>query len=126
MDELKEVAQEEEELEDFFEIKLDQINSLILNHCYDEAESRLKALEHEEEKKGTLPTCRLTFFRGKNFMYQKKYDRAEWEFHNVIRRAKELHVPEETNLISEAYGNLGYISYYQNNFNAAIRYRSRR
>lgn len=123
LDELKEVAQEEEELEDFFEIKLDQINSLILNHCYDEAESRLKALEHEERKKGN-PThlCRLTFFRGKNFMYQKKYDRAEWEFHNVIRRAKELHVPEETNIISEAYGNLGYISYYQNNFNAAIRY----
>ena len=73
LDELKEVAQEGGVEKDFFEIKLDQINSLILNHCYDEAESRLKALEHEEKKKGTRPTCAASrFSAGKNSMYQKK------------------------------------------------------
>lgn len=123
LSELTEVEQEEVELEDYFEIKVDQVNALILSGCYDEAENRIKGLEHEEKKKGN-PThiCRLIFFRGKNYMYQKKYDRAEWEFHNVIRRCEEMDVPSETNLVSETYGNLGYIAYYQNNFNAAIRY----
>lgn len=123
LSELAEVEEEEAELENFFEIKLDQINALILNGCYGEADKRLKALEQEERKKGKPShMCRIALFRGKNFMYQKKYERAEWEFHNIIRRSKEVNIAKETNLVSEAFGNLGYIAYYKNDFNRAIRY----
>src|SRR5690625_968141 len=55
-------------------------------------------------------------------MYQKKYDQAEWEFQNTLRLCEEVAVSPETNLISETYGNLGYIAYYKNNYHAAIRY----
>lgn len=121
--ELTEVEHETAEMEHLFTTKLDQVNALILNGCYAEAERRLKTLESEAKKKGN-PThiCRLIFFRGKYYMYQKKYDRAEWEFHSAIRRCEEMNIASETNLVSETYGNLGYIAYYQNNFNLAIRY----
>lgn len=123
LSELTAIEQEEAELEKMFNLTIDQINALILNDCFSEAESRLKALEQHERKKGN-PThlCRIIFFRGKCYMYQAKYDRAEWEFHNVIRRAEEMDISPETNLISETYGNLGYIAYYQNNFHSAIQY----
>lgn len=123
--ELIKLEQETAEQEEHFVIKLDQVNALILNGCYSEAEQQIKVLEREEKKKGNpIHFCRLILLRGKNYMYQKKYDRAEWEFHNTIRRCEEMEIPSETNLVSETYGNLGYIAYYQNNFDAAIRYTS--
>ncbi|WP_054948857.1 helix-turn-helix domain-containing protein [Numidum massiliense] len=121
--ELLDVEQEESELEDFFTVKLNQVNALILNNCFDEADERLKALEQEVKKmSNAVHTCRLSLYRGKLFMYEKKFDRAEWEFHNVIRRCEEFDVPSDSNLVSEAYGNLGYIAYHQGNYNNAIKH----
>jgi len=112
------MTSEQKKLEDI-RLQLTAVESLIVADETRLAAEKLEALQLEDDH----PFAPYYYFlKGRYFLHERKWNRAEKALSNAIRLSDGNSQAEQMNIKANAYIDLSLVSYYQNDIEKAIHY----
>lgn len=107
-----------EEME--IELKLDAIETMLASGNLEQAFNEIKKAEKQENYSKAV----IAYLKGRYFIKNSDWKKAERNFGDSIRLQREVHHSEESrrNLSASSFNELSIISYFENNLDEAIKY----